>query len=97
MQSATAEIRRGKKEERRRRKKKPWEENIISASATQGGHKEYKVYTFAKQQQMNCRQTIQLIPNNTGVKLLQTSDKTEHFVFVHDADEPQHIGMIQAS
>ena len=36
IQSATAEIRRGKKEERRRNKQ---DENIMSASATQGGHK----------------------------------------------------------
>jgi len=36
IQSATAEIRRGKKEERR--KKKPQGKNIMSASATQGGH-----------------------------------------------------------
>jgi len=34
-QSATAEIRRGKK----RRRKKPHGENIMSASAMQGGHK----------------------------------------------------------
>ena len=34
IQSATAEIRRGKKEER----KKPQGKNIMSASATQGGH-----------------------------------------------------------
>jgi len=37
IQSATAEIGRGKKIEERR-KKKPQDENIISASATQGGH-----------------------------------------------------------
>jgi len=35
IQSATAEIRRGK----RRKKKKPQDENIMSASATQGIHK----------------------------------------------------------
>jgi len=35
IQSATAEIRRGKKE---RSKKKPQGKNIMSASATQGGH-----------------------------------------------------------
>jgi len=35
VQSATAEIRRGKKEDR---KKKPRGKNIMSASATQGGH-----------------------------------------------------------
>jgi len=35
IQSATAEIRQGKKEER---KKKPQDDNIMSASATQGGH-----------------------------------------------------------
>jgi len=37
IQSATVEIRRGKKEERK--KKKPQGKNIMSASATQGGHK----------------------------------------------------------
>jgi len=35
IQSATAEIRRGKKN---RRKKKPQDKNIMSASAMQGGH-----------------------------------------------------------
>jgi len=35
IQSAAAEIRRGKKEDRR---KKPQGKNIMSASATQGGH-----------------------------------------------------------
>jgi len=38
IQSATAEIRRGEKKER---KKKQRGKNIMSASATQGGHKEY--------------------------------------------------------
>jgi len=48
--SATAEIRRGKKEERTRRKKKKKEkeettgQNIMSASATQGGHKKRFVF-----------------------------------------------------
>ena len=37
IQSATAEIRRGKNQERRRKKKKQ-DKNIMSASATQGGH-----------------------------------------------------------
>jgi len=38
--SATAEIRRGReKEERRKKKKKPQGKNVMSASATQGGHK----------------------------------------------------------
>jgi len=37
IQSATAEIRRGKKEEERKKKQ---DKNIMSASATQGGHKE---------------------------------------------------------
>jgi len=36
IQSATAEIRRGIKKDRRR--KKPQDKNIMSASATQGGH-----------------------------------------------------------
>ena len=42
IQSATAEIRRGKK--KRRKKKKPQGKNIMSASATQGGHK-YLMWT----------------------------------------------------
>jgi len=37
--SATAEIRPGKEEEERRKKKKPQDENVMPASATQGGHK----------------------------------------------------------
>jgi len=37
IQSATSEIRRGKKE---REKKKLQDKNIMSASATQGGHNE---------------------------------------------------------
>ena len=37
IQSATAEIRRGKKK-KKDRKKKPQDENIMSASATQGDH-----------------------------------------------------------
>jgi len=38
IQSATAEIRREKEEEEERRQKKPEDKNIMSASATQGGH-----------------------------------------------------------
>jgi len=37
IQSPTAEIRRGKEKERR---KKPQDENIMSASVTEGGHSE---------------------------------------------------------
>ena len=37
IQSPTAEIRRGRKK-KKDRKKKPQDENIMSASATQGGH-----------------------------------------------------------
>jgi len=40
IQSVTTEIRRGKKE---RRKKKPQGKNIMSASATQGGHNKYQI------------------------------------------------------
>ena len=36
IQSATAEL--GEKKKKRRKKKKPQGKNIISASATQGGH-----------------------------------------------------------
>jgi len=40
IQSATAEIRRGKKEEeRRRKKKKPQGRNIMACPITYGGHK----------------------------------------------------------
>jgi len=40
IQSATAEIRRGiKKKKEEERRKKPQGENIMSESATQGGHK----------------------------------------------------------
>jgi len=45
IQSATAEIRREKKKERRRKKKKPQDENIMSASATQGGHNQIQQNT----------------------------------------------------
>jgi len=41
IQSATAEIRQGKK--KIERKKKPQGENIMSASATQGGHKNWRI------------------------------------------------------
>jgi len=40
IQSAMAEIRRGKKK-RKKKKKKPQGKNIMSASAMQGGHKKY--------------------------------------------------------
>jgi len=44
IQSATAEIRRGKKIERRKKKKKkPQDKNIMSASATEGGHNNWKL------------------------------------------------------
>jgi len=47
IQSQNAEIRRGIKKKRERRRKKPQDENIMSASATQGGY--YKAFlTFAK-------------------------------------------------
>ena len=38
IQSVAAEIRRGMKKDRRRTRKKPQGKNIMSASATQGGH-----------------------------------------------------------
>ena len=38
IQPATTEIRRGLKKRKERRKKKPQDKNIMSASATQGGH-----------------------------------------------------------
>jgi len=42
IQSMTAEIRRGKNQEERRKKQ---DKNIMSASATQGGHKQLTVRT----------------------------------------------------
>jgi len=45
IQSVTVETRRGKKEKERR--KKPQLQNIMSASATQGGHKVYCATTDA--------------------------------------------------
>jgi len=44
IQFPTAKIRRGKKEERRKKKKKPQGKNIMSASATQGGHNKVDVH-----------------------------------------------------
>jgi len=38
----TAEIRRGKKK-KRKKKKKPQGKNMMSASATQGGHKQFQL------------------------------------------------------
>jgi len=40
IQSAMAEIRRGKQDRKKKKKKKPQRKNIMSASATQGGHNE---------------------------------------------------------
>jgi len=39
IQSATAEIRRGKKKKERRKKKKPQDENITAYPISYGGHK----------------------------------------------------------
>jgi len=50
IQSATAEIRRGKKEERNRTK------NIMFASATQGGHKNRHLGTIAQLCRAICSQ-----------------------------------------
>jgi len=44
IQSATAEIRRGKKERKKERKNKLQDENIMSASATQIGHKSQSLF-----------------------------------------------------
>ena len=41
IQSPTAEIRRGIKKERKKDRKKAQGKNIMSASATQGGHNNY--------------------------------------------------------
>jgi len=38
IQSATTEIRQGKKERRKKLERKKQDKNIMSASATQGGH-----------------------------------------------------------
>jgi len=44
IQSATAEIRRGKR--KKERKKKKQDKNIMSAFATQGGHKKTRLVAF---------------------------------------------------
>jgi len=46
MQSATAEITDYSREKERKKKKTPQDENIMSASATQGGHNQLSVYTL---------------------------------------------------
>jgi len=49
IQFPTAEIRRGKKRRRKKKKKKkPQGKNIMSASATQGGHKKYCAKTDSR-------------------------------------------------
>ena len=52
IQSPTAEIRRGKKK-KERKKKKPRGQNIMSASATQGGHNMDAV--------LNCRKSPKVV------------------------------------
>jgi len=49
IQSATAEIRRGKKNDRKKDRKKPQGKNIMSASATQGCHKQQYVLHMSLQ------------------------------------------------
>jgi len=43
IQSATAKIRRIKEEEKKKEERKKQDKNIMSASATQGGHKKSKM------------------------------------------------------
>ena len=49
IQSATAEIRRGKKNDRKKYRKNPQGKNIMFASATQGGHKQQYVLYMSLQ------------------------------------------------
>jgi len=44
IQSATVEIRRGKKERRRKKRKKPQGKNIMACPIPQGGHKNWSKY-----------------------------------------------------
>jgi len=50
IQSATAEIRRGKKKKKEEERKKPQGKNIMSASATQSGHKQRSLFASGHQQ-----------------------------------------------
>jgi len=59
--SATAEIMRGKK---RRRKKKPQCKNIMSASATHGGHKNNKKQNTDCNVQTNTKECYILLENH---------------------------------
>jgi len=53
-QSPTTEIRRGKKKE----KKKPQDENIMSASAKQGGHSNAETYYVIREQNRKAHRTL---------------------------------------
>jgi len=70
IQSATAEIRRGKK---KRKKKKPQGKNIMSASATQGGHK--KKSTTAKLLLLHGRRDNQSAHQCPRIHVLGFTDK----------------------
>jgi len=59
IQSATAEIRRGKKKKERR--KKPQGKNIMSASATQGGHNNHTVLLRSVSVYLTCFAVLDLI------------------------------------
>jgi len=50
IQSATAEIRRGKKKKERRKKKKPHNENIMVCPITYGDHNESRTRMWANAQ-----------------------------------------------
>jgi len=63
IQSPTAEIRRAKKKERKKeRKKKPHGKNIMSASATQGGHNKEMFHSTSGLQKSGTKQKHQTDP-----------------------------------
>jgi len=69
IQSATAEIRRGKKEERQKSQGK----NIVSASAMQGGHKKYVTVSGRPTWTVHFK-----ICALSQIQLLNTMDMTEY-------------------
>ena len=67
IQSPTAEIRRGKKERRATiKKKKKQDENIMSASATEGGHKKLKPHLIAFLHTKSSPKRDRVIPTAKG-------------------------------
>jgi len=81
IQSVTAEIRRGKKKDR---KKKPQDENIRSASATQGGNNKASCNELSRCHLNAIYQTI-ILPDFTIQDIYQRSNNN-HFTAIIQVD-----------